>query len=249
METEEKELCRRMEELSRRALDRNAYEAGTFLTDGEQALLSRLPLPLPPRFEGGYPEAERRLPFFGSEELFGWAEEPPIVCLCIAPTAPKFAEALTHRDYLGALMNLGIRREFLGDLLLCENRAYLFALDRIAPHIAENLEKVRHTPVKSRTVKALPVEARVHLEEREVVAASPRLDGMVAAVFDLSRSEAKALAEKEKISVNSLLVADPAHILREGDRVSVRGYGRFYFDSPLRETRSGRTRFAVRVFV
>lgn len=73
---------------------------------------------------GGFDGAERVMVAFGP------APEPadyPITCLHIAPKQEKFAEELTHRDYLGTLMGLGLERRVLGDILPCGKGAYLFA--------------------------------------------------------------------------------------------------------------------------
>ena len=103
MENELELTKKRLTELSRRAFERGIQTSSDFLSPGEQAEAVRLRLPEPAVFEGGYPEAERRVAVFGGGEA-------PVICLEIAPTAPKFAGELTHRDYLGSLMALGLRR-------------------------------------------------------------------------------------------------------------------------------------------
>ena len=102
---------KRLAELSRRAYDRGICTFSEFLTPGEQTELGRMHLAEPCVLDGGYSEAERRAAVFGGERA-------PICCLEIAPAAPKFAEELTHRDYLGSLMGLGLRRSVLGDIVL-----------------------------------------------------------------------------------------------------------------------------------
>ncbi len=249
MTTEEKELLRRAEELSSRALARGVYTRTAFLTEGEAALLSEAPLSLAPVFFGGYPEAERCVAVFGSEDDFGYPWDSDLVLLKIEPQIQKFADALSHRDFLGAILNLGIKRELLGDLLIYENVGYQFVLDQMADYLMENLGRVRHTTVRVSRCAALPEGAGVNLEERFVVAASERVDAVVGAIWNLSRSEAKKLVEEERITLRGKKITDPAKALSPGDRVSVRGYGRFYFDGEEKKTRSGRGRMRVRVFI
>lgn len=249
MTTEEKELLRRAEELSDRALTRGIYTRTAFLTEGEAALLSEARLPIRPWFFGGFDEAERCVAVFGSEEEWGYAWESDLVLLKIEPQMQKFSDALCHRDFLGALLNLGIKRELLGDLLIFENVGYQFVLEQMADYLIENLKKVKHTSVRVSRCDALPEGAGVHLEERYVVAASARVDALIGAVWNLSRSEAKKLVEEERVTVRGKKICDPAKDLTAGDRVSVRGCGRFYFDGEEKKTRSGKGRMRVRVFI
>ena len=249
MTTEEKELLRRAEELSSRALSRGVYTRTAFLSEGEAALLSEAHLPIAPTFFGGFEEAERCVAVFGSEEDWGYAWESDLVLLKIEPQMQKYADALTHRDFLGAILNLGIKREVLGDLIIFENVGYQFVLEQMADYLMENLKRVRHTDVKLRRCERLPEGAGVCLEERYVVAASSRADAVIGAVWNLSRSEAKKLVEEERVTLRGKKITDPAKELSEGDRLSVRGYGRFYFDGEEKKTRSGRGRMRVRVFV
>ncbi len=249
MTREEKESIVRYAKLSQRALEKGIYTETPFLTEGEQALLKQEKLPLPPRFEGGFDEAQRCLAVFGSAEDFGWEWESPIVILKIEPKNRKFAEDLTHRDYLGAILNLGIKREMLGDLVLSRGDAYLFLLSKISPYLVENLTRVRHTDVIASPVSCLPEGVGIELLEKTVIASSPRVDALVAAVFDLSRSEGRALVEKERVSLSGLPVSDPAKEIPVGGKISVRGYGKFIFDGATGETRSGRQRMKVHLFV
>ena len=100
------------------------------------------------RLEGGCQAADRVVVRFGSPEELGYGVPFPIVCVHIRPLAQKFADDLSHRDFLGALMNLGIERSTIGDIKVGEREAYLFCLDSIAGFICENLSQVRHTHVK-----------------------------------------------------------------------------------------------------
>ncbi len=249
MTTEEKELLKRAEELSSRAAARGIYTRTAFLTEGEAALLSEATLPIAPVFYGGFEEAERCVAVFGSEEDWGYPWESDLVLLKIEPQMQKFSDALCHRDFLGAILNLGIKRELLGDLLICRNVGYQFVLEQMADYLMENLNRVRHTSVKVTRCDALPEGAGVSLEERFVVAASSRVDAVIGAVWNLSRSEAKKLVEEERVTVRGKKITDPAKELSPGNRISVRGYGRFYFDGEENKTRSGRGRMKVRVFI
>lgn len=75
---------------------------------------------------GGREEAERKILRFGSEAELGYEQPFPICCIRIRPLSAKFADKLSHRDYLGALMNLGIERSTMA--IFCRERAKLFVL-------------------------------------------------------------------------------------------------------------------------
>jgi len=249
MTSEERELAKRFAELSERAYLRGIYTETAFLTAGEQAVLEELRLSPPPAYYGGYGNAERRIAVFGNEESCFYPYIPSVKILKIEPSSQKFADKLTHRDFLGSILNLGIKREVTGDIVVHENCGYLFCLEEVAELIVGELTRVKHTPVRVSCCESLPDGAGSATEEKEIVAASPRLDAVISSVYDLSRSEGKALVSGEKVSVDSRLCRDPAKELAAGDRVSVRGYGRFFYDGEVRETKSGRQRIKVRIFV
>ena len=123
----------RLLDLSRQCEDRNVPTHSYFLTVEEQRFAAQcLPNVAGIRVisDGVFCDAERKVLFF----LPSYLEEPPedeLICLELAPRAPKFAEPLGHRDFLGALMGLGIRREMLGDLTVTENKAQLVALPAV----------------------------------------------------------------------------------------------------------------------
>lgn len=241
MDNELEMLKKRLVELSRRSAERGIKTNSEFLSLGEQTELLRLRLESPCALDGGYAEAERRVAVFGGERA-------PLCCLEISPVSKKFAEPLTHRDYLGALMGLGLRRSVLGDVVLCGGNAYVFCLESVAGHIADGLTQVRRTQVRVATVETPPEEAVRPPEPVTVNAASERLDAVVAAVFDLSRAESQRLFEAERVMENGLTARSASTKLEPGTMVSVRGLGRFRFEEVAGETRKGRLRIKVRKY-
>ncbi len=248
MTSSDRELLHRAAELAQRSYDRGIYTNTSFLTEAEQALLATAALPIKPSFVGGREGAERAIAVFGSPEELGYEAELPLTYLEIAPKSQKFSEELTHRDHLGSCLALGIKRETLGDLILSDGKAYLVCLDLVGEYLMQHLERVRHTAVVVSVLDALPPAAAPRFEEKSIVAASDRLDAVVSAVWNLSRSQGKELVEKERVSIGGKLVTDPAASLNAGDRVSVRGYGKFYFDGIIGTTRSERSRISIRLF-
>ena len=111
-------------------------------------------------------------------------ENAPFSILEIRGKQKKFAEKLSHRDVLGAVMNLGISREQVGDILFQESASYLFLLRKMKDYVAENLSTIRHTAVQCKEVVEMEGMERREVEER-IFVPSERLDAIVSAVFHL----------------------------------------------------------------
>lgn len=228
-------LEKRFNELYNRA-NQNYYPVfSDFLNLEEQSVLAKSYLPCV--LYGGYEGAERVVAGFGDNVC---EQDFPIRCVEIKPVNKKFADKLSHRDFLGGLMNLGIKRELLGDIIIFKNSAYLFCLDKISNYIKDNLSRVRHTTVEVNEVDAPPVKAVEPKGAEEMVIASLRVDVAVCQVYNLSRNECAKLFETDKVFINSRKLESRSYQLKEGDMVSVRGYGRFQFVSVVRKTKKDR---------
>lgn len=244
---EEKLLTDRFRELSQRAETRNCRTFSEFLSLSEQGILQRAPLASSFSLVGGYDSAERRIAVFTGSDCY-YEEEPPIRCVEMKPLSQKFADALSHRDFLGSLMALGIRRELLGDILIHENVGYLFCLASISDFLIASLTKVRHTDVVCSVVDAPPSATTVLPDPTRIVVSSERLDALIAAAFKLSRSEAQELFKKEKVFVNGKLIQCDSDSPKSNEIVSVRGLGRFLYEGVSGETKKGRLTASVRIF-
>jgi len=247
MTDEEKRLAGRFEELSSRSFNKGIWVYSDFLTTAQQAMLESMKLGAV-TFWGGYDGAERRIACFGSEDMCGYESCPECVWLAIEPVSKKFADELTHRDFFGSVMALGLKREVLGDIIVYDNCAYLYCMESVSGYIAENLTQVKHTTVVCRETEAPPVESVALPEAEEFVVASERLDAVISCVYNISRSVCKGIVEQGKVSVNSILAVNPSRMLEEHDTVSVRGKGRFIYEGIERETRKGKLRALIRVY-
>lgn len=243
----EETLKKRFSELSTRAFSQNTYMYTDFLTVSEQSLLMSA-VKDGYTFFGGYPEAERQIAVFGSEEEFGYKSDPPVVCIKAAPLNKRFSEELSHRDVLGALMTLGIKREVIGDIFINDSGAYIFCLERLADFLKENLTRIKHTSVSCEVTKELPENISGTLEEMSIIIASPRLDAVIGGVFRLSRSAALSLVSSKKVFVNGKNVENPSYTLKENDRISVRGYGKFKWQGVFGETKKGRAKAEILIY-
>ena len=218
----------------------------------EQDLLLRIKFPAdcsPFILDGGYETAERKLAVFGDAEFSRGREyESPFSVVAVRPKSEKFSDALTHRDFLGALMSLGVKRETLGDIAVTENTGYVICFRPVADFILKELSRIKHTSVECEILKGLPELAFSVPEEKHVNVPSARADAVISAVFKLSRAESLELFKKERIFLNGKLTTDPGRELAETEIVSVRGYGRFKYNGIERTTKKDRLFVSVDVY-
>lgn len=228
--TEEEALHVRFCELAEQCYTRGHYTYSDFLglAEGDALYRAARTFPhVPYTLFGGTEGCERVMARFGDEVMLGYAPGAfPIACLRIRPVAPRFAEALSHRDYLGAVLHLGVRRTCVGDIVQDGQNAYLFCTEPMAPFLSEQLTRVRHTDVTVAPATP-PPHAAVRRETETVQIASPRLDALLARVFSLSRAEAGELVGGRAAFINGRMCEDGSHLCRVGDIISLRGYGRF----------------------
>ena len=240
---EDKLLKARIKELAEASFSQNRYIFSHFLGAAELTVFYDMAASLSfvdyDTF-GGNPCCERQMVRFGSESMFGYEEPFPISVLCIEPLMPKFAEGLGHRDYLGAIMNLGLERDVIGDILIRDKRAYVFCMDNIAGYIQETLKKVRHTNVKVSLTEGEIEALRPQFKETEVLVSSLSFDAVVAAVCRLSRSGAQELFRDKKVILNGRICENNSMVLKEEDVFSIRGYGKFIYKGCGKQTRKGK---------
>lgn len=248
MADEENMLKKRFTELAERAYSKNIYTFTEFLSPAEQALLKSCIKGVPYCFDGGYENAEKVICIFGSEELCGYIEPAPISYIKIEPCSMKFSGDLAHRDFLGSIMSLGIRRSTLGDLIVRENVAFAPCLDNIADYICENLFEIKHTNVRCSKADKIPEDALPKPIESEFVVASERLDSVISSIYKISRSESKALCEHEKVLVGGIPMLSASYTPKESDIISVRGHGKFIYCGIKLETKKGRLRCTAKIY-
>lgn len=158
----------------------------------------------------------------------------------------RFAEGLSHRDYLGSLMALGITRDSIGDIVTDGEVGYVFVRSDLAEYIRLNLKRVGRYGVDVNIKDA----ARIILPEKKVriiniPVISMRLDAVLAGALKLSRSGAAELIRSGRVKVNYVLCCDLSYVLRFGDLISVRGFGKLQIGETGGTSRKGKTYIQV----
>ena len=250
MNKEEMMLQKRLIELSDLSYRRDIVTFSDFLNLNELNILHTTPRNLfPARYEtyGGYEPAERQMVAFLPDALY-YEYQYPIQAIQITPSSRKFAEELSHRDYLGAVMNLGIERSKIGDILTQDGSAILFVNEDLASYITEQLTRVKHTVVNAAPVFDFREDYQPDYETIKGSVASIRLDTVLSLAFPLSRSKLTSYIEAGRVFVNGKLISSNGYRLKEGDIISVRKMGRILYDGILSETKKGRYMITVRKF-
>ena len=235
-------FLKRIRELANLSYQRDIVTFSDFLNLNEQNMVSSLKRQFPQivmETFGGCENAERQMMAFHPDALaFTW--EYPIDCLKIEPKAIKFSESLTHRDYLGALLNLGIERSVIGDIVVQEKAAWFFCQNKMTDFFLDNLCRVRHTNILITKVDDPDELPRPKLEAINGTCASVRLDSLISLAFKASRSSMVSYIEGGQVFVNGKLITSNGYEPKEGDIISVRGKGRFIFDGMSHQTKKGR---------
>ncbi|MCX7883437.1 MAG: YlmH/Sll1252 family protein [Caloramator sp.] len=196
-------------------------------------------------FFGGIGDFERAVGVIGNEEYVG---SVPVDVVKVSGNF-KF-ENLTHRDFLGAILSLGIKREKVGDINLYEEGAQVYLHTEISDYVCFNLKKIKHTGVKTEKINYYDARKRIQqFSERKINVASMRLDCIVSSVANISREKASVLIRNGGVKLNYCLCDDSPKKLNEGDMVSIRGYGRFYIDRILGMMNKNRISLSIKKFI
>ncbi len=244
-------MTRRFHDLAQQADKRGTYTFSPFLNLAEQDLFLKLKnsFAVPASLYAPQKTSERKLAVFGSEAEFGYPPDPPVRVLKISPLSEKFSEDLTHRDYLGAVLNTGIDRSFTGDIIIRGKNAYLFCLESMVGYLKDTLHHIKHTDVMLSEASGSLPELEPEFQELRLNVASERLDAVVAAFLNQSRTKASVYFSRELVFVNSRAVTDTSAHLKEGDVLNVRGFGKAIYDGIDGTSRKGRLYVVLRKYV
>lgn len=245
-------IKKRFIELARKSYNAGIFTFTDFLGLAEQSAFGEIKKELPRvPFEafGGAEGAERVIIRFGSEEELGYSLPYPISVVKIQPISPKFADRLSHRDFLGAILNLGIERDTLGDIVIMDNVGYIFALENMAKYIADSIIRVKHTDVCATVVTELPDGELYRTERRIVQISGERLDAVIAKLFSLSREDAQLLFKKRLVFADGRQIDSASYVPKENERISVRGHGRFVYIGHQSTSRKGKLNVGVELYI
>lgn len=235
-------LKKRLMDLARTAYNKNINTYTDFLTLHDISIFHSIKPELPNvnhELFGGFETAERKiLCFCGDSSVKAFSDY--IACIKILPNNKKFSDEFSHRDFLGSIMNLGIERGKIGDILVKEKEGFVYCESRIGNFLADNLEKIKHTKVNCEVIYGDLPDFPPDFKEIRGSIASPRLDAVIALAFQSSRSSVLSLIAGGKVYVDGRLTESNSYQLKENETVSVRGYGKFIYKGLENQTKKGR---------
>lgn len=206
---------------------------------------------------GGYRGAERQRMVIIPAFYLAEAVEPPLVYLAIRPAEgggkalPDGREALfTHRDVLGSILGLGLKRGKIGDLLMAAEEAQAVVAEEVGDFILTNLTKVGSLNVVVVAIDPEQLNTPVErVKEIKSTVASLRLDAVASLGYGVSRSRMAREIKMAKVKVNWHLVTDPDYKVAAGDVLSIRGRGRVVVAEVGGETKKGRLVVTLKRFL
>jgi RNA-binding protein YlmH len=158
-------------------------------------------------------------------------------------------QKLNHRDYLGSLLSLGIKREKIGDINVYEDGAEVWLQRDIADYICLNLTKIKNTGIKVDKIPFSNATEKIQeYKEFKVNVASMRLDGVISSVLNISRTSAASLIKAGAVKVNYMVTEESSKKINEGDLISARGYGRYIVEGIIGTTRSDRNILLIKQY-
>ena len=229
MEKEELILRNKFLDLARNAYFKNIVTYSMFLNLYEQTIFETLKNELPNIkyiMFGGYSEAERKIVCFYCDKI---PEFDMLEFLKVSPSNKKFADDLTHRDFLGALMNLGIERHMIGDICIVDNVAHIITFKSMSETIINELSTVKRTKVVLEEESADELKAVNRMEYKKINIPSERLDSIIGSIYNISRSKVNLYIDAGKVFINSRQCFSHSSKIKEGDIITVRGLGRARF--------------------
>lgn len=193
--------------------------------------------------DGFFKEAERRMIAFNNH----YGTPFPYKIIKIENTS-KF-HTLSHRDYLGSLLALGIKRSKLGDLLVKNNICYVLVCEEIQDFILCNLETIGKVSCKVSVVDNLVDIPEYELEEEVILVQSRRIDSIVSKLARVSRSKAQDMIEEGKVLLDYNKVREKSSELGEDNRVTIRGIGKFIIGNTIGNSKSGKIKIVIKKYL
>lgn len=249
MEKDDSILLANLENKIDQCLEQSIITSSNFLDMRQKSLaegICRRRKGLAYTFYGGYEDAERTVAIF-LPDYARLEDDNPLAMLRIIQDG---YQELSHRDYLGSLTGLGIKREMIGDILVRSDGADVIVLKKIAEFLLHHYEKAGRVCLN---VKIMPIESliipEVRFEVKRDTVASLRLDNVIASAFSLSRSKAAEAINEGIVFINGLECDKTDRLVKEGDKLVLRGKGKAMLETIGGITRKDRTVIVIKKYL
>ncbi len=223
---------------------KNTVSCTGFLDLHQQSVVMKERYPIPPVFYGGYEDAERQMLMFLPEYVDCPENTDEIMLIEVSARLQ-----LTHRDYLGSLMALGIKRENIGDIIINKKKAYIFIKPSIENFLLSNFTKAGKSELVCKTV---PMSDFKKTEYTAVsvtkTSASPRLDSVIGSLFNMSRTQSQQFISSGKVFINNMEALKTDKLVKSGDRLTLRTKGKAHIIEIGELTKKGRIKIIAEIF-
>ena len=194
---------------------------------------------------GGFEQSERKIFVFYPEKFNSSVVEKnlsSIVKIIRIQLPDDLKGKYTHRDYLGAVIKLGVKREKAGDIIVDNNGADIIVDKDISKFLVENLSGLTRFSEAEVTIEEIDNLRTVEIrrEERDIIVSSLRMDNVISELAKCSRNKALDIINMERVFVNFQCETKKTKQIKPGDMITIRGKGRFYIKELVGQTRSGR---------
>lgn len=251
--TEDKLLISKIIDKAEKAIRHKCYSYTDFLDPYQRNLIEKFLMSqadVKIVFNGGYEGAERVIailcPDFMLEGNISGQEVP----LKIVQVKVRHRNSLSHRDFLGALMSLGIKREKIGDILVKEDFCSIVALSDIADYINYNLLRIGKFEVENEVKEISSLQPdQPKVKEINTTIASLRVDCVASAGFGISRTKIAEFIKAEKLNLNWEMTNSLTRQVKEGDTISIKGKGRVVLETVGRTTKKGRIGILLKKYI
>lgn len=156
---------------------------------------------------------------------------------------------LSHKDFLGALMSLQIKRELIGDIKVSDGIAEILVHQNCCDFIINNINKVGNVGVLINIVDNLTIDTELKFKDISGTIASFRIDNIVALLTKLSRSKAVEIIKSSRVNINYKEILNPSCVVNFGDVVTIRGYGKYIITDRVNETKKGRYYVTIQKYI
>lgn len=191
---------------------------------------------------GGFNDAERRMISFNNN----YGTPYPMSIIKIDKTS-KFNE-ISHRDYLGALLALGIKRSKFGDLIAFKDCAYVAIAEDIEDYIIGNLNQIGKSPcIIAKITEEIDIPS-VKFKEEVILVQALRIDSIVSKILKTSRSNAQKVIEEGRVLIDYNKVEDKSMVIKEDERITIRGIGKFILGNIIGNSKSGKYKVIIKKY-
>jgi len=194
------------------------------------------------RSYGLFEDSERRMISFNN-----FYEIPYPMKLIKIQSTSKFSN-LTHRDFLGGILSLGIERSKIGDLKVDNNTCFVPIYEEIENFILYNLERISKVICNVEIVNDFGTLPQTAFKEEIILVSSLRIDGVVSKIINISRSKAQSMIEQGLVLVNYVKIKDKSYELKGEERITIRGFGKFILGNSIGNSKSGRNKIIIKKY-